>query len=93
MAIWGWQTLQLAWKGPESELKEGGNRSYDKTLDLCGVSQNLHFDVFWLYGLISGRYAWYQVIAIVITPCTVVGDGDCLYQFLTSCETEKSFFL
>ena len=49
---------------------------YNNTLDLCGVDKNLQFDKY--DGLMSGRYAWYQVIVVVTAPCTVVGDGHCL---------------
>ena len=59
--------------------EEGGNCSYDKTLDLCGVSQNLRFDKY--IGLMSRRNALYQVNVMVTYPCAVSGDGDCLYNF------------
>ena len=64
---------------PKSELwEDGDNHCYDKTLDLCGVSQNIHFDK--NDGFITVGYAWYQVIVLVTVPCAVGGDGDCLYQ-------------
>ena len=75
-------------KGSKSESWEDWeNCRYDKTQDLCGVSQNLHCDKY--VGLMSGRYAWYQVIGMVTAPCTVAGDGDCLYKFITYFEKEK----
>ena len=89
IAIWGWQTPQLPRpeKVPNQNHEEGEDCRYNKTLDLCGLSQNLHFDKY--DGLKSGRYVWYQVIVMVTAPFAVAADGDCLYKCFTYFEKEK----
>ena len=68
-------------------MRRGEICKFNKTLDLCGVSQNLHFHKY--DGLLLGRYAWYQVIVMVTAPCTGDGDSDCLYQFFTYFEKTR----
>ena len=50
------------------------------TLDLCRVSQNLHFHKY--DGLMSGRNAWFQVIVVVTVPCALAGEKRCFIPFL-----------
>ena len=51
-------------KAPNQNYERGGDCSYNKTLDLSGVSQKLHFDKY--DGLISGRYAWFLSLALLL---------------------------
>ena len=89
--IWGWQTPQL--HRPE----KASNQNHEKGKIVviikpwtCVEWAKFRFwQVCWFNGLMSGRYAWYQVIVMDTAPCTRNCDGDCLYQFLYQ-ECQKS---
>ena len=57
---------------------------------MCSEPKFTFSQVCWFDGVISGWYAWYQVILMVTTPCVVAGVGDSLcHFFFTYFEKQK----